>query len=85
MNEKVILWGLISIIFVWLVKSLAYFIVPTDMLKNSEDYHTQSSLGRKRTLQNIKSGKLSIVLFRTFALLIFYFFGMALKVLFKFV
>lgn len=85
MNEKVILWGLIAIILVWLIKSLAYFIVPIEMLKNSVEYHTQSFLGRKRTLQNIKDGKLNIVLFRTFALLIFCFFAMALKMLIKFV
>lgn len=85
MNEKIILAGVIILILIELIKSMAFFIKPIAMLKRSVEYHTESARSKKRTLLNIKNGKLSIVLLRGLVLIAFIFFALALKVLLKFV
>lgn len=84
MTEKLILLGVISLMLIGLIKSMAFFLVPIDRLKQSIKYHEESAKGKKRTLFLIKNGNLSIVVLRGFALIVFVFFALALKALFKF-
>ena len=85
MIEKVILLGVIALILIGFIKSMAYFLVPTVMLKHSVEYHNESARGKKRTLHNIKNGKLNVVFLRVIAFVVFVFFALSLKVLFKFI
>ncbi|HGU9778668.1 TPA: hypothetical protein ACNFON_002325 [Acinetobacter baumannii] len=85
MTEKLVLIGVIVIILIGLIKSLAFFLVPIERLKHLIKYHEESAKGKKRTLFLIKNGNLNVVLLRGFALFAFAFFALALKVLFKFV
>lgn len=84
MSEKLIILGVISLMLIGLIKSMAFFIGPIDRLRQSIKYHEESAKGKKRTLLKIKSGNLSIVVLRGFALIAFVFFALALKTLFKF-
>lgn len=84
MTEKLILIGVISLMLIGLIKSMAFFLGPIDRLKQSIKYHEESAKGKNRTLLKIKNGNLSIVVLRGFALITFVFFALALKTLFKF-
>ncbi|MGB9040392.1 MAG: hypothetical protein WCC23_18045 [Acinetobacter calcoaceticus] len=84
MTEKLILLGVIVLIALGLIKSIAFFLAPIARLKHSIEYHEESARGKKRTLLNIKNGKLNVIFLRVIALVIFTFFALALKVLFKF-
>ncbi|MDA3555803.1 hypothetical protein MJ044_17960 [Acinetobacter baumannii] len=50
MIEKVIILGVIALILIGFIKSMAYFLVPTVMLKHSVEYHNESARGEKAHL-----------------------------------